>query len=636
MSWPPLFEYTALPDRSIRLLQLLPGAPGSPLTCSLCDERLDNPNIEYKALSYCWGEEHPQSPLFIADSPGDVKGLKQLPIRPNLAAALSQLRTNILACCDPTCTCQDDSDDDATHPVEDCHFTRPANIWIDAVCINQTDLTERSHQVALMYEIYTRATTIIAWLGPADAYTLSALRMIYALARLPEACPDDQDNRDNEEKRHNIDITPARRHLGVNPAFTPFWIALGHFFADNDWWERIWIVQEIVLAKRVIMVVGPWGMTWSQLVKAQEVFHRDGIYEQLCDATLPSGEFAHMWPVIAGFLKVGWLESLRNLVSGTVTMAGETAALMTMLSWAFRYKATNSRDKVYGILGVLKGLGVTLPIEPRDDISVCEVYMHAAKLIHDQTGDLLFLEAVENNRVPEPVRRFDLPSWTPDFAAPNNLLPISWARLADEAALHRQSWNPHWSGGERDLCKFNISTRTVTVRGFRMDTIHRFNNTADGAGLSSGSAPKFEDIVSSRNVQKRIDCVVSDEGTDSKTEETWRALLGPELEEGRRWIPAKEGIAANDDRGPATRHFQTRHHGFVSFTQVEACVGDEVCWLIGLGFPCILRRQGNAWRYIGVCHSLQGLPSGLPNIQELKYLAVANPGMFTCQEFAIR
>ncbi|KAF2437441.1 hypothetical protein P171DRAFT_336676, partial [Karstenula rhodostoma CBS 690.94] len=37
--------------------------------------------------------------------------------------------------------------------------------WIDALCINQQDGVERNHQVQQMGEIYSKATSVISWLG---------------------------------------------------------------------------------------------------------------------------------------------------------------------------------------------------------------------------------------------------------------------------------------------------------------------------------------------------------------------------------------------------------------------------------------------------------------------------------------
>ncbi|KAK0624344.1 heterokaryon incompatibility protein-domain-containing protein [Immersiella caudata] len=598
------YEYAALPRRSIRLLRLRAGSPDSPLICSLRDESLDAPDIQYKALSYCWGDDRPQSRLLVE---GEANETSYLPIRPNLAAALHQLRTNTLACCDLSCPC--DADGNCTHPAEDSRFTSPVALWIDAVCINQSDLDERSRQVALMHEIYTKATVVIAWFGPLDEYTIHALRMVHGFARLGELprCATRSGDKVEEGKRGSVKLTTVRRHVAINPNFTPSWIALGHFFADNHWWERMWIVQEIVLARRVIMVAGPFGTTWARFVQASEAFHQDSFYEQLCEATLPTGEFAHIWPVIAGFLRVQGLERVRSFVTDSNTVAmrnsdmavAQKLSVMHLLGWAFRYKATNPRDKVYGIFGILKALRATLHIQPRYEGPVCEVYMQTAKLIYDQTGDLSFIEAVENNRVVNHVRRFGLPSWTPDFAAPNNLLPISWARLADTASLYRESWAPHWSGGEKSRCVFDFTAKAITVQGFRIDTIQILSEPVHDEISGTGTTTaKLADPLPVYH--KRLDSVPSEDEDAEETERSWHSVLGAALENSQAWVPTQDGIAANDDRGPGHRHFQTGRHGFIGFTQVAACVGDEICWLIGLGFPCILRREGRAWKFVGL------------------------------------
>ena len=42
---------------------------------------------------------------------------------------------------------------------------RPRILWIDALCINQSDIEERSSQVAFMSSVYSRAVRVIVWLG---------------------------------------------------------------------------------------------------------------------------------------------------------------------------------------------------------------------------------------------------------------------------------------------------------------------------------------------------------------------------------------------------------------------------------------------------------------------------------------
>jgi hypothetical protein len=38
-------------------------------------------------------------------------------------------------------------------------------LWVDAICINQDDMDERSRQVSIMSEIYSKASQVVVWLG---------------------------------------------------------------------------------------------------------------------------------------------------------------------------------------------------------------------------------------------------------------------------------------------------------------------------------------------------------------------------------------------------------------------------------------------------------------------------------------
>ena len=51
------------------------------------------------------------------------------------------------------------------------HEYPETDLWIDAICINQNDHTERSHQVGHMHRIYSNASSVVAWLGEGDRNT---------------------------------------------------------------------------------------------------------------------------------------------------------------------------------------------------------------------------------------------------------------------------------------------------------------------------------------------------------------------------------------------------------------------------------------------------------------------------------
>jgi len=111
----------------IRLLELRPGNPNDVLEFELRVEKLVNSPV-YEALSYVWGN---------APAEEEAQGYR---ITPQLAVALRYLR-------------KEDSS---------------RILWIDQLCIRQSDVVERNTQVGMMGEIYTKATSVCIWLGEAE------------------------------------------------------------------------------------------------------------------------------------------------------------------------------------------------------------------------------------------------------------------------------------------------------------------------------------------------------------------------------------------------------------------------------------------------------------------------------------
>jgi hypothetical protein len=142
------YRYPALPEgRNIRVLHLYPGSGDEPLNFELIPLSLEEAKcLQYEALSYVWGEKEP--PFFIECENELIK------ITKNCHEALQHLRL----------------------PHE------PRTLWIDAICIDQSSITERSHQVGLMGEIYRNAEVVIGWLGPATEHTVATMWILGMLA----------------------------------------------------------------------------------------------------------------------------------------------------------------------------------------------------------------------------------------------------------------------------------------------------------------------------------------------------------------------------------------------------------------------------------------------------------------------
>ncbi len=137
---------------NIRLLSLLPGHVQAPLEGVLTTVSLSDPQVEFDALSYCWDNPQDKNSPFYA--PFDIMPYEilvngaSLRIKQNLKDALLHLRKH------------------------------SGRLWIDAICINQGDEDEKSEQILLMREIYSKAKSVVVWLGRSDPTSDEAVQVI--------------------------------------------------------------------------------------------------------------------------------------------------------------------------------------------------------------------------------------------------------------------------------------------------------------------------------------------------------------------------------------------------------------------------------------------------------------------------
>ncbi|APA14535.1 hypothetical protein sscle_13g093050 [Sclerotinia sclerotiorum 1980 UF-70] len=199
------FEYQPLnPDqlKAIRILVLSGGCGDIPIESSLLhiDLRAPSVTVKYEALSYEWKEVSSDDPFIL------VNGCK-FRIRKNLYDALIQLR----------------------------FVDKDRYLWIDALCIDQTDHLERNSQVHIMQKIYRKAQGVILWLGPAkdDSDLAIEILQIMETTRIGE--------------RQIVESTNKSRIA---------WRAALLAFCQRPYWCRVWIMQEICLGREYIVHCG--------------------------------------------------------------------------------------------------------------------------------------------------------------------------------------------------------------------------------------------------------------------------------------------------------------------------------------------------------------------------------------------
>lgn len=120
-------------------------------------------------------------------------------------------------------------------------------LWIDAICINQTDTTERNHQVQQMGEIYSRAREVIAWLG--NDYRASEFipRLNNRCRRTFTQLPANFLNEVYWRMTSYVPVDELRTRKATQQSSFARLI--------HSYWKRAWVTQEITLARHVRVLV---------------------------------------------------------------------------------------------------------------------------------------------------------------------------------------------------------------------------------------------------------------------------------------------------------------------------------------------------------------------------------------------
>lgn len=215
--------YQTLRDGQIRLLRI-----HSPSAFTL-EHIYCSDGTPYVAISHCWGDAKDLCSVSINKT--------EVSLRKHVAAMLSSLYK----------------------------YHRLDCVWLDMVCINQSDLNEKAEQVSLMGQIYGKAEQVYAWLGESDCevdHIVEVLRQF----RDFKSCGKSPEHMDAAERlsfyresfvriyQARIGLLPESSDLDDESLHEEFNL-LRPFFTI-PYWSRVWIVQELILAKTVILCYG--------------------------------------------------------------------------------------------------------------------------------------------------------------------------------------------------------------------------------------------------------------------------------------------------------------------------------------------------------------------------------------------
>lgn len=350
----------------IRTLTLHPGDFSADIHISIQKVVLttDTPPI-YEALSYAWGST--EDPVDIEIGPNE-KGT--LAITQNLAVTLPYLR----------------------------YADKVRTLWIDAICINQQDLGERSRQVKRMADIYSLADRVVVWLGPEKD---NSAKVSHLMSDLSSEIKVDYETRI---------VTPASSvsavHFSDDDSDLPYSSddALGiDALIRRPWFSRLWIWQEIRLARNnPIVVCGTDTIPWASLRQAIFCLARKR-WATIHVPLIPVVALQRRLSIILELCDSSPNCSIGSLIRDTATC-----------------KCSDPRDRIYAVQSLPHhGLDRGLKIEPDYTKDTAQVYQDFF-LLHAGAGSLEMLRFCElKNDGPT-----EMPTWVPNWAETDAPKPL--------------------------------------------------------------------------------------------------------------------------------------------------------------------------------------------------------------------
>jgi hypothetical protein len=363
-NYPP-YSYIPLESaQHTRIVELEPALDiSNPLRCRLVQVNLRD-EFAYEAISYTWG-----SPVFSHDLFFDDKTLMN--ITPSLSDALRRFRLPL--------------------------STR--RLWVDAVCINQSDNSEKSTQIPLMARIFGEAQRVLVWLGywPKEERVLEELSIL--------------------ARKMLLSSRTGENAVSLDRVFNGL-----EQISKLPWFSRRWVIQEVVLNTDVSLFCGTWELSWLRLMTLVKACARFAPSETSVRALRSLSSMNDLWHRWA------------------YDQSSEKDCSLSRLLDAFdRFECSDDRDRIYALTSLAEGLTTSTPPRDKDrrssksshesdklseefsiyvdySLSTEEVYtVNAGNIVNFGHTFWLLREAADRGLS---CRRQELPSWVPDWRQP--------------------------------------------------------------------------------------------------------------------------------------------------------------------------------------------------------------------------
>lgn len=316
----------------------------------------------YEAVSYTWGPQANDT-LFIALDDGRLKVTKTLEV------LLRHLRNK----------------------------DKDRLLWIDQICIDQTNNAEKGEQVQKMSLIYGRAARSLVWLGEGTEQSRKAFKLVNQIITKTKEMMGSNTS-DELEKAFLAD------RFGLRSWSPEDWDSLKAVFCDHKVWTRIWIVQEMILAKKITFVCGNESTLWVGLAALSTFM------ATLAKERSNSDIVGNLSAVMRRILCIVDYRTRNEIAEEKHSKPN--LGLRYLLNVFQDWEATDPRDMVYALLGLNSGPRITCDYS----ISLRDLTIQVVKalILHDRNlHTICFFNPHGDNSNVGLTSSEPLPSWVP-------------------------------------------------------------------------------------------------------------------------------------------------------------------------------------------------------------------------------
>lgn len=444
----------AKPSQEIRLVVLEPAlSDNEEVRCEL--KTVDIATAKYEALSYTWGDDTKKTPIIL--------GGGRFLVTKNLEQALRSLR------------------DLGSDP------SQKRALWIDALCIDQENDAERSEQVGRMGLIYKSADRVLVWVGnyyEQEDDLVNFETSIWGFNRQnPGTWETTMEAFTLAEALFEESSVAAGRKVkpknsGRRPTMNLHTWGFLSIICQRSWFQRLWVIQEITLAKKVVICCGRVQLRWR-------------ILEGAGDRIAAYFESPLEWPF---FAKLRFIDEMTSF-AGNISIVGlwdlDRTNVLSIIVHTQYSKATDLRDRLFALKGLLSNEDTDIEIDYSEPAET--VYRKWALRRIRRTGSLDVLTLCTDSG--NGSKQKNMPSWVPDLRNVSLVDDTFFALANGFSQNHEQSYGAAGTTkcenitiDEKDfksLAKAKLDRKSIlSLQGFHVGTIAKRISISDKFGIN--------------------------------------------------------------------------------------------------------------------------------------------------------